>query len=84
MEKRFSYLEVRLLFREDDIYYLKDIFQKIPILHPEVIVLFIREGGNWEKKRCIIFLCAGAAIGLFLQRTSVEYGVHSPNFFSIR
>lgn len=50
MEKRFSYLEVRLLFREDDIYYLKDIFQKIPVLYPEVIVLFIREEGNWEKK----------------------------------
>lgn len=58
MEKRFSYLEVRLLFREDDVYYLKDIFQKIPILYPEVIVLFIREGGNWKKKRFIIFLCA--------------------------
>lgn len=58
MEKRFSYLEVRLLFREDDIYYLKDIFQKIPILYPEVIVLLIREEGNWEKKRLIIFLCS--------------------------
>lgn len=58
MEKRFSYLEVRLLFREDDIYYLKGIFQKIPILYPEVIVLLIREEGNWEKKRLIIFLCS--------------------------
>lgn len=47
-----------MLFREYDIYYLKDVFQKIPILYPEVIVLFIREGGNWEEKRFIIFLCA--------------------------
>lgn len=58
MEKRLSYLEVRLLFGEYDIYYLKDIFQKIPILYPEAIALFIREGGNWEKKRFITFLCA--------------------------
>lgn len=65
MEKRFSYLGVRLLFREDDIYYLKDIFQKIPILYPEVIVLFNREEGNWEKIH-YIFVCLSRGCNWFV------------------
>lgn len=70
MEKRFSYPEVRLLFREDDIYYLKDIFQQISILYPEVIVLFIREKAIGKGKNSLHFcvLGWGQAVGLCLEK----------------
>jgi len=88
MEKRFSYLEVRLLCREDDIYYLKDIFQKILILYPEVIVVFIREGSNWDKFY-YIFVCSSGGCNWFGSAADIsgiesafcrEGGVHPARF----